>query len=119
MTNDQMTNDQMTNDQMTKWPMTNDQMTNDQWPMTNDQWPMTNDQMTNDRWPMTVNKGSLNSNFVGPVFSTIPTNRGAPFFAYKHLQPTIHQIALTKGLTLETSALKLFTVANLRYQLNL
>ena len=59
----------------------------------------------------------LFQSFFSPIY--IPTNRGAPFFAYKHLQPTIYLIALTKGLTLETSALKLFTVANLRYQLNL
>ena len=63
------------------------------------------------------NQKRLFQSFFSPIY--IPTNRGAPFFAYKHLQPTIHPIALTKGLTLETSALKLFTVANLRYQLNL
>ena len=46
----------------------------------------------------------------------IPTNSVAPFSAYKLSQSTIPPIALTKGVTLETSASKLFTMANLRYQ---
>ena len=68
------------------------------------------------------NKAWKNQEKVISIFFSriyIPTNREAPFFAHKHLQPTIYPIALTKGLTLETWALKLFTVANLRYQLNL
>ena len=37
---------------------------------------------------------------------------------YKHTHNPIPPIPLTEGLTLETSAFKLFTVANLRYQVS-
>ena len=45
----------------------------------------------------------------------IPTNSVAPFSTYKYTYTT--HICADEGLTLETSALKLFTTANLCYQL--
>ena len=47
----------------------------------------------------------------------IPINSVAQFSAYKH---TTHNSSIRseKGLKLKTLALKLFTVANLRYQLS-
>ena len=49
----------------------------------------------------------------------IYTKSVAPFPAYKHIHATHNSsIHSDEGLTLETSALKLFTVANLHYQLS-
>ena len=49
----------------------------------------------------------------------IPTNSVAPFSAYKHTHTTLNSfIRSDEGLTFETRAFKLFTVANFRYQLS-
>ena len=63
------------------------------------------------------NQKRLFQSFFSPIY--IPTNRGAPFFAYKHLQPTIHPNRSDEGLNARNVSFKTFTVANLRYQLNL
>ena len=54
-----------------------------------------------------------------PPHRHIYANSLAPFvFIKTYTPPTIPPFALTKGLTLETLASKLFTGANLHYQLS-
>ena len=48
----------------------------------------------------------------------VPANSVALSSALKHTQPATPLFTLTNGKTLETSALKLLTVANLRYQVS-